>query len=421
MKFRCLRLTGSIALLACLCMTTTPADALLTSVKSTGMAAAAVAYPQDSLAGAFNPAGMVDVGDRLDVGIIWEQNAGGSRVSGNRAPIPGVNGNFNGHKNCNGVAPDLGVNTTFCDCSMSLGLMAYNRSYSKTRFDRRQPLFGTSNPGMEYIQEVLAPVFAWRVWDGHSIGISLDFYVQTLKVKGLENFDNPVFSSHPGYVTNNGRSWATGVGFTLGWKWDITDCLSFGLAYAPKAHLSRFKDYKGFAAQDGRIDSPERTTVGIAWQFIPCVATVAFDVQYLRWSKVKSLHNPLLNPVGRLNQLGSANGPGFGWKSQTFYRLGVDYRIAECWTIRAGYRFATETVRKSQTAINALVNEVVQNAATIGFTWCMNCNNEFSFFYAHGFKGHVHGQGSIPAFLGGGEADLHQQKNVAGVSWGYLF
>ena len=36
------------------------------------MAATAIAYPQDAEARAFNPAGMVDVGDRVDIGIASE-------------------------------------------------------------------------------------------------------------------------------------------------------------------------------------------------------------------------------------------------------------------------------------------------------------------------------------------------------------
>ena len=38
-------------------------------VASKGLAGAGVAFPQDTLAGATNPAGMVFVGDRVDVGV----------------------------------------------------------------------------------------------------------------------------------------------------------------------------------------------------------------------------------------------------------------------------------------------------------------------------------------------------------------
>ena len=68
MILRRIGLISCLGVMGFLSLAPTNVEALLASVKTTGMAATGVAYPQDSLATAFNPAGMADVGDRIDMG-----------------------------------------------------------------------------------------------------------------------------------------------------------------------------------------------------------------------------------------------------------------------------------------------------------------------------------------------------------------
>ena len=71
MNFTRKGLLSCVGLLASLCMTSTSADAVLASVKTTGMAQTGISYPQDALAAAFNPAGAAWVGNRFDLGASY--------------------------------------------------------------------------------------------------------------------------------------------------------------------------------------------------------------------------------------------------------------------------------------------------------------------------------------------------------------
>lgn len=407
----------------------TSAEAILASVKTFGMAATGVAYPQDALAAAFNPAGHVEIGDRVDFGNTFSQYRGHSKIKGNIIPpflIGGpVNGTYNGYKTNSINTPDFGINKRLgCECEWAIGLVAYNRNFSKTRYNKPFLLLGNKPAGLEYVHETISPVIAYKINDSHNIGISINCNIQRLKVNGIENFANPFRSVSPNNVTDKGYDYSTGWGVTFGWQWHITPTLTFGLTYQPETPMPKFHKYKGFLAQKGRFNIPTFYSAGIAWRFVEC-ATIAFDVQRYEWKQIRALHNDLIHD-GVLEKLGSKNGPGFGWKNQTFYRVGVDWAICESWIVRAGYRYGNSPIRRSQTVVNQLTLETVESFVTCGATYIINECNELSAFFAYGFQHGIKGKNSIPPGLpprgfGGGEADLTQQQYAVGFSYGFEY
>lgn len=420
MNLRRIGLITFVAVMGCTSLVTARAEALLASVKTTGMAATGVAYPQDSLATAFNPAGMADVGDRIDAGGFWLHLNQKVQVRGNR--LPPVNGTFKTSHTANIYAGEGGFNKEFCFCGFnaSFGVAVYNRSFLKTTFNRVNPLLGRTRAGLEFIHEIVAPTLAFKVGCIHNFGISLNYSVQRLKVNGIQNFQR--LSSVPSATTNRGYDYSNGVGFTVGYRCQILPTLSLGVAYTPKGHMRKFHKYRGFVVDHGKFDTPERVAGGIAWRWSPC-STIAFDVENVQWRDIPQLRNPL-SPNLFTSRLGLKDGAGFDWRNQTFYRVGIDYDIWDCLTIRAGYRFARQPIKRTQTAANVLTCETVEQfftcGATYGFEFCNYCS-EFSFFYAHGFDHKVKGKDAIPVLLGGGNVDLEQSQNIVGVSLGVAY
>jgi long-chain fatty acid transport protein len=419
MKFNRFLMTTLGALTAFLSQSSN-AEALAASVKTFGMAATGVAYPQDAMAVAYNPAGMARVGDRIDMGIHWAHDKGHAKVGGNQ--IPTLNGFYSGYKTHNFYSPEFGINKCFgCENEWSIGLAVYNRNQSKTTYNKPFALIGNTNLGLDYVHETISPVVAYRLNDCHTFGVSVNYNIQRAKANGIQNFDNALRSAHPGKVTNKGYAWSTGWGVTLGWQWRIIDTLTIGLTYQPKTPMAKLSKYKGFFADGGKFDIPQVASAGIAWRFVEC-ATVAFDVQYYDWSQIKALHNKLLHD-GHVELLGSKNGPGFGWRSQIFYRVGFDYAWSESLILRAGFRHSNAIIPNSQTVVNQLSLDTVQDYITTGFTYMLNDCQEISSYFAYGIPKKIHGKNSIPAGLppegfGGGNSDITQQKYAVGISWG---
>lgn len=425
-SLRCL--FTSLAALTFVLTPTQNTEALIASVKATGMGAVGVAKPQDALAAAYNPAGITDIGDRIDAGIVWGHDQGDGIASGNRSPAaPLVNGKFNAFTTHDFYAPDFGINKQLClyGWDVAVGLCVYNRNASKTTYGQSFPLFGTSNLGMEYIHQTISVPVAVKFCD-HSFGVSLNYMVQRIKVNGLQRFDNPAFTRHPGFLTNKGYAYSNGVGFTLGWKWDILPSLSVGATFQPRTSMNRFGKYKGFLAQDGLLNIPPLASVGISYRYIP-QSSINFDVQYVGWRNCRSIHNriqPAFNNIllGQADyRLGGSKGLGFGWRSQWIYRVGIDYDLSCEWTVRAGARFAKSTIPASQTAVNLLTNDPCGNFIMGGFSYRPNETFEFSAYYANGFDRVTKGFNTIPAQLGGGNTSLKQAKTAVGLSLGYNY
>lgn len=451
MKFKKLKfliLIGSVAISS---LQSTKAEAIFASVKSTGMAATAISYPLDSLCGAYNPAGEAYIGDRLDLEGGWVHNWGSANNKGNillnpitHQPVidpatgqpvlnPFTNGHFDGMRTKDVFPVNFGINKVWClgcDFELSTSLIVYNRNYQKTSYKQPLRLLGTSKAGLEYINETVSPIIALKWCDSHTLGISINYQIERIKVNGLENFDhfptllNPTGTIAPGHVTNRGYDYAHGWGVTIGYLGRITDCLSIGVTYQPKTKMSRMDKYKGFLAQRGRLDVPQKIGAGISYRFMGCVVA-AFDVEHIQWSQVKSLHNPLIpkDPAipGLPNLLGTSNGPGFGFRNQWYYRVGLEWTINECWVARVGFRHANAPIKSSQTAVNVLTLDTVEDFITVGGTWNINPCNELSIVYAYGFEHEIHGKNSIPLAFGGGEASLKEQKYALGIAWGWKF
>lgn len=424
MKSRLKGFLAGVGLMGALCMAPSSAEAILASVKSTGMAATAISYPLDSLCIAYNPAGIVWVDDRIDAEVGWLHNTARLKVSGNLNPAVNFSTKAMRTKDFYFAGSGAVKGWSFECFEAAVGYAVYNRNFQKVTYPRALPIFGTSHAGLEFVNQTIAPAIAIRLFDVHSIGIAFNWQIERLKINGLQNFDTPQTSIAPGRVTNRGYSYSHGFTPTIGYRLNLCDRFAFGFTYQPRTHMSKFKKYEGFAI-DGRIDVPEKWGFGVSYDPVRCV-TVAFDAELVRWSGVRSLHRKLVLPVfvppsTIIQRLGAKDGPGFGFKDQWYYRVGAEFRWTEDLTFRIGYRFAKALPRRSQTAVNILTQDCVESFLTLGATWNLGCANEFSILYAYGFEHKVKGKNSIPAAFGGGEADLKEQKYALALAWGWKY
>lgn len=405
--------TGTISTLLALW----PSDghAFFTSVKSMGMAGAVSAHPIDSLVAAYNPAGLAFVGDRWDLGLSWVNNWGRAAYSENDV----VWGTFNSHHSGNNLfIPEFGVNKYTCECQFTWGFVIYNRSFYKTEYKYANPLFGTSKPGLEYMHYVAAPTGTLRFGCNHAIGVTIDFHGQRLKVEGLENYANDADSKHDSSVTNRGYDYSGGIGATIGWMSKVSDCVSIGISYSPTVIMSRFSDYDGLLADEGKLNIPQRYQGGVAIEMVNDFF-VTFDIEFTKYNEIGALDHPLLPNFDR-HRFGSDKGPGLGWMDQTTFRFGAEWKINEEFDARLGYVYHRNPIPSSQTLANTLIPNVINQYVTWGGSWRRACN-EFSFYGAYGFTNKEHGRDSIPDSLGGGEVSLQEQQWVAGFTWGRFF
>jgi long-chain fatty acid transport protein len=387
---------------------------LLISPKTSGRAWTAMAQPEDTLSGAFNPAGLAFIGDRWDLGVFYTYLDGKTTISDSFLS----DGTYSSHKDKNFFLPEFGINKDVCECYMTLGLIGYNRNFVKTTYNDPIRLYGTSKLGLEFVQENLSPVVTIRFGGCHAIGASIDFVFQRLKINGLETFADPIFSIEPERVTNKGYDYCYGITGTLGWTSIFDNWVFIGLAYQAETKTTRFAKYKGLLPDKGSMNIPQRMMGGIAIRPIPCV-TIEFDCEYVKWTDRKVFNNPIVPNIYQLPGFGVEDGVGLGWRNQIHFRFGGEWRVNQELLLRVGYSQARTPIKTTQVVQGALTANIVEQYVTTGFTWFINYCYEFSGFFGYGFENQV--RGSIPFILGDGTIQLKEKNNIAGLSIGRRF
>jgi long-chain fatty acid transport protein len=401
-------------------------------VKSQGMAGVGVALAQDSLAAGANPAGMALVGDRLDVGVSWFRPDREAEICNNGGLNPSGCVSFDGNGKQDFFIPEFGYNKML-NPNLAVGVSVFGNGGMNTQYDSGIPLFanplafGQQKAGVDLMQLFIAPTVAFKVTPQHSIGASVNIIYQRFKAEGLQNFTLPGAalglpfdpSSSPDNVTNRGYDDAWGWSVRLGWVGEIVPGFSLGATYQSKGRMGEFDKYKGLFAEQGDFDIPENFGLGFAWKPMPAL-TVAGDIQRISYSEVKAIGNPIAK-FFEGNQLGSENGPGFGWDDMTIYKLGVAYDVTPAVTLRAGYSWGDQPIQASETFFNILAPGVIEQHLALGATWRIDPKSELSFSYMHAFEEEVKGSNSIPALFGGGEANIKMSQDLLGVAFGMKF
>lgn len=387
-------------------------------MKAKGMGGAGIAYPQDAVGAAMNPAGMGLIGKRVDVGLDWFRPDRGATISG--SPIPGFDGNYDGNGAQNYLIPEFGIAWPV-NPQLAVGVSLYGHGGLATEYSNSpfaNPAFGGTNPGgVDLSQAFLAPTVAWKVVPNQSIGVSLNLAMQRFEAQGLQGFANPVFSSNPTKVTNNGHDTSLGWGLKLGWIGRFAPC-TFGAMYQTKTYMSEFDDYAGLFADQGDFDIPSTWGVGAACplQLATGRMTVAVDYQRINYSDVDAVHNPSA-PLFAGTPLGTSGGPGFGWQNMNVFKLGLDWEVNQTWTVRAGWNYGKQPIRSQDAFINILAPGLVEHHFTLGATWKPQPNMDVT------FGGMLAPQkklsGPVPAPLGGGTTEIRLDEWSLGVAVGW--
>jgi long-chain fatty acid transport protein len=409
-----------------------------------GMGGASTATASDTFGGASNPAKMVFVGDRMDLGIdLFSPQRSASRSGSNI----GIDGSAESDSTLFYI-PEFGYNKLI-NPRLALGVSVYGNGGMNTDYPGDQIPSGTAcgpgtppagfNPapgpynllcgngrlGVDLSQLVIAPTVSYKLSEGQAIGIAPLFGYQRFKAEGLQAFAG--FSNSPSNVTNQGYDTATGWGARIGWLGRFTDAISVGAAYSTKVSMSKFEKYKGLFAEEGGFDMPENYNVGVAFKITPALS-VAADYQRINYNGVKSVGNPssnLLNCAGGDTSacLGGSNGAGFGWQNVNAWKLGVEYRTSDRMMLRGGYNHSDNPIQSKDVTINILAPGVVQDHATLGLTYYTGSKGELTVAYMHAFKNSVTGSSFFnnftPPGATAGSETIQMYENSFGIAYAW--
>jgi long-chain fatty acid transport protein len=386
---------------------------------SKGLGGVFIGHQGDAVGLGGNPAGSAFLNDRFDIGLDLFRPIRDAEIAGNFF----ADGDYDGSDTKLFLIPEIGYRKGINN-DIAFGLSVFGNGGMNSDYKDGIPLFnfdGTSSDrtGINLMQLFVVPNMSYKINNDHAIGVGLNLVAQGFEAEGLTNFTAPAgtpqqFSESPGDVTDNGMDWAYGAGLRLGWVGKVSPMVTLGATYQTRSYMSEFDDYKGLFAEQGDFDVPSNFGAGIAIKAMSNLL-IAADVMRINYSEVDSIGNKSSEPA----LLGSDNGPGFGWKDMTVFKLGVEYAVKPNMTLRAGYNHGNAPIPSSQTLFNMLAPATVEDHITLGGTWDVNNSMSITGAYMHAFENEIEGSGSIAPGFGGGEANIKMYQDSLGIAFSW--
>jgi long-chain fatty acid transport protein len=401
--------------------------------KATAMGGAGVAYPQDAMAVASNPASITDVGEmRLDATVeIFHPPRSVAAVNTINTDTRSKNDWF--------AIPAIGAVMSNPSTPMALGMAVIGAGLGTWYSQPPHTFFNITGSaedkiGVFLMQMQMLPTMAYRLDEHNSIGASLVIAMQAFRAWGLQDFSsgNFNFTNDTSHLTDRGNDWSFGGGYRLGWFGSyFGNRLNLGLNFAPKVHMQRFDRYSGLFANHGEFDIPKNYTAGFAFKFTPKTA-IAFDYGQIYWAGVPSIGHPgptvsgsslganPLCPPGSTSpdcNLGGALGMGFGWRNQKVFKFGVDHKYNQRLTLRAGYNYARAPIEPDQVMFNMLAPATSERHYTLGATFAQKNDSDISMTLMHSPRNVIKG----PTMFAGGSASLAMSQTSFSIAYGLKF
>lgn len=403
------------------------------SAKDKGTAGTSIARGRDALSMATNPATMLQIGDRLDIGLNLFLPMREYTVSGAPSLPDGFSPVIGNIPSCAapGVAPcqlplsigeqniESGRKIFFIpniayvkqlDDSSAIGLSLYgnggmNTTYSggtanifnpnTNQIQTSEGTLGSGRTGVDLTQLFVNFSYAWQFNEKLDLGVGIIGAVQAFRAEGLAPFANNSLQADK--LTNNGHDFSFGLGIKLGGVYQATETLSLGFSYQSEQKMSRFEEYSGLFAEGGDFDMPASYTLGLAHDLTNYL-TIKFDYQKILYEGVPAVSNSVQNLVNgqcqdALNNtlfsgspspasgpgcLGGKNGAGFGWNNMDIFKVGIEW-YSEDTAYRAGLSATEQPIDSAEVNFNLLAPGVIEYHLAAGLTTMIG-EREWTFF-----------------------------------------
>ena len=356
-----------------------------------GMGGAGAAAPKDATWVLLNPASIVELDRRIDLGleiISFEQTA---RPRG-LPPIVNIGARKLSDRT-DQLVPSFGMIWPLRRGVLGVGLYAaagQRLAYGRPR--SALALLSNGDRSLDY-QVIKFPVaYAYRFESGWALGAAVVPVLSRLRTDSL------TLALRPARGDNKWDD-AGGIGFELGmyraWeKWGI------GASYTSPTWVGEFDRYhKDLGRQT--LDLPQSFRVGFASRPIPKVELV-FDYKWIDWSGVSFLGRKPLQS-------------GLGWRDQHLLKGGASWRINDAWTIRGGASWGRSPVDDEVVFVNSLSPAVSELHGAVGFSYRMNDRSSFHVAYSRAFpeERKDSGRGGLVSLLGRGSRIALEEESLS--------
>jgi long-chain fatty acid transport protein len=316
------------------------------------MGGASTAAPLDGCTLMTNPAGLSELGARIDLSGSYFKPTVDYTATESQLP-PGYTGavvaqpgvQLDSKRGASPIPSLAGVFPLGRGFTFGIGAFAV----AGMGVDYAQNLYGGTTT-TSYLQARVVPALAWKPGGDFSVGVGLNVMVAQMQwdvAKGFGQMPHDTATS-------------MGLGATIGLRYAPMKLLAIGLAYETP---SKFQDFSfdiaahqgvnpatfqpvQFAAGTDKLtfNQPMSATLGLA--VTPAeVLLIAVDAQWINWSDTNGVNKPAFSS--------DANATGampwnLAWKDQWVFKVGAQVAVTPGLKIRAGYNYGRMPLQSSR-------------------------------------------------------------------------
>jgi long-chain fatty acid transport protein len=325
----------------------------------TSMGGVGVGATLDATSMASNPAGIVDLGSRLDLGIGYFKPTVSHSATGTPTGAPAgfpqsmiaADGATVDSDRGGSPIPAIGYVRPMGDrLSAGLGVFAV----SGMGVDYPTSIY-LSKALTSYLNARFAPGVAYRLNDVFSVGLAANVMMAQMEYDVAGSL--PV--SQGGQARHStATSW--GAGATVGLKARVSEMLSFGAAYETKSWFQDFSFNVPGGKDELTFDQPQVVTVGASVRPVEMLLLAA-DVQWINWSDTMG------NNLPKYSQSQPTTMPfDMNWKDQWVVKFGAQVTPMKGLDVRAGYDYGAMPLDASRAFENLVFPAVAEHHFTVG-------------------------------------------------------
>lgn len=228
--------------------------------------------------------------------------------------------------------------------------------------------------GLDFLSKIavinISPGVAYQVSDKFSVGLALNVYY------AMFDMSQPAVVPGAGVFQFSEESTGTGLGVTIGLKYDINEMFSLGATYRTKTNVAMSGTasnpaFGAFGAPESEFDRdvawPTWIAGGVAVKPNDKL-TIVFDGQFSMWSENQELVAEYESEVwkGAMAQSG-ADTFELKWEDALQIRLGLEYLVSESVMVRGGYYY--DPAPSPDETVNVLFPSSTNHVATAGLSY----------------------------------------------------
>jgi long-chain fatty acid transport protein len=360
-----------------------------------------------------NPAGMTELGRRLDLSLTWFQPSVDYKATGAAPGFVAQDGVKLTSDRGGSPIPNVGFILPL-GSGFTAGLGAFG--VGGMGVDYKSNLYG-GRTLTSYQNLRLAPAVAYKLNDAFSVGLTANLSWAQMKFDVASGF---------GQVPHD-TSNAFGAGATIGLKVTPVKDLAIGLAYETRTDFSDFKftiPAHNAMTPTGPVpvpggtdalsfDQPAVASAGLAYRVAPPLL-LAFDVEWINWSDVMGNNKPAYT---NNTQLTGAMPFNMGWSDQVVFKIGAEVEAAHGVKVRAGFDYGKNPLKASRAFENIAFPAVAESHITLGLGFAFNDQLALNVggMYAPNVK--ISGANAQEQGIASYETSMSQYSLDAGLAW----